>query len=231
MEEVRSLRLHQIDEVSCRDDYSYSHQQKEQGIPYRQKKKMVNPLVLPIALLAKSSMLSQTSRCAWRSSSSTTALASSLSFPVKDMDGKEITGDSFQGKRVALYFAAGWCPMCTSFEPSLESFRRACDESNKPVEFLYVSSDKNSETATQRAKQLDMKMVPFGDEAAKLKKEFNIWAGSESSQFGFGRRSGVPAIVVLDKTGGELAFVPAESQGPRALSSWPIDDEMGIWGA
>ncbi|KAL3928404.1 MAG: hypothetical protein SGBAC_012667 [Bacillariaceae sp.] len=194
---------------------------------------MVHPLVLPMALLAKSSMVSQTSRCAWRSSSST-ALASSLSFPVMDPStGKELTDDdsSFQDKRVALYFAAGWCPMCTrAFEPSLETFRQACEESNKPVEFLYVSSDKDSDTAKKRATELNMKMVPFGEMSAKLKKDYNIWAGSEALQFGFGRRSGVPAIVVLDKTGEELAFLPAEAQGPKALSSWPMDDEMGIWG-
>lgn len=146
--------------------------------------------------------------------------------------GNSVDEDSlFRDKRVALYFAAGWCPMCTrAFEPSLETFRQACDESNKPVEFLYVSSDKDPETATQRAVQLNMKMVPFQD-SAKLKKEYNIWAGSESLQFGFGRRSGVPAIVVLDKTGEEMSFLPAEAEGPKALASWPIDDERGIWGA
>jgi len=145
--------------------------------------------------------------------------------------GKEIEEDLFQDKRVALYFAAGWCPMCTrAFEPSLETFRQACEESNKPVEFLYVSSDKDSDTATQRATELNMKMVPFGETSAKLKKDYTIWAGSEALQFGFGRRSGVPAIVVLDKAGQELAFLPAEAQGPKALSSWPMDDEMAIWG-
>ncbi|CAJ1950848.1 unnamed protein product [Cylindrotheca closterium] len=202
---------------------------------------MVHPLILPMALLAKSSMVSQTSRCAWmRSSSSYTALSASskqLSFPVMDpSSGKEIECDSsdaiFQNKRVALYFSAGWCPMCTrAFEPSLETFRQACEESDKPVEFLYVSSDKDANTATERATALNMKMVPFGESCAKLKKDYEIWAGSEAMQFGFGRRSGVPAIVVLDKTGQELAFLPAEAQGPKALASWPMDDETGIWGA
>ena len=31
----------------------------------------------------------------------------------------------FKGKRVGLYFAAGWCPMCMSFEPSLAQFVEA----------------------------------------------------------------------------------------------------------
>ena len=50
----------------------------------------------------------------------------------------------FKGKRVGLYFAAGWCPMCTSFEPSLVQFVEATrsPESNAPpVQLIYVSSD------------------------------------------------------------------------------------------
>lgn len=49
-------------------------------------------------------------------------------------------------------------------------------------------------------------------------------------KFGFARRSGVPAIVVLDQAGEELAFVPAQSQGVKSLQSWPIDESSGIWG-
>ena len=50
----------------------------------------------------------------------------------------------FKGKRVGLYFAAGWCPMCTSFEPSLVQFVEATrsPESNAPpVQLIYVSSE------------------------------------------------------------------------------------------
>lgn len=82
---------------------------------------------------------------------------------------------------------------------------------------------------TKRAGQLQMMCVPYV-EADELKKMYNIWAGSESMKFGFARRSRVPAIVVLDQAGEELAFVPVESQGVKSLQSWPIDESNGIWG-
>ena len=132
------------------------------------------------------------------------------------------------GKRVALYFSAGWCPMCTSFEPALARFREAADGSGTPVELVYVASDRSAPEASKRAAALGMPMVPF-EKAADYKKAFGVWAGSEALRFGFGgRRSGVPALVVLDPADGtELAFVAAESKGPGALGDWPLDD--GVW--
>ena len=111
--------------------------------------------------------------------------------------------ERFAGKRVGLFFTAGWCPMCTSFEPKLAQFRAACEENAKPIEFIYVSSDRREVDQLQRAAQLDMVQVPFGA-AAELKERFKVWAGMECSTFGISRRSGVPAIVVLG-TDGEVS--------------------------
>ena len=36
--------------------------------------------------------------------------------------------------------------------------------------------------------------------------------------FGAGRRSGVPAVVVVDAQGEEVAFLPAEREGASALA-------------
>ena len=61
----------------------------------------------------------------------------------------------FKGKRVGLYFAAGWCPMCTSFEPSLLEFRAAAasgESGASPVALVLVSSDGNAEAARTRSK-------------------------------------------------------------------------------
>ena len=132
------------------------------------------------------------------------------------------------GKRVALYFSAGWCPMCTSFEPALKQFRQACEDSGKDVELIYVPSDRSADDAQERALKLDMLQVPF-KRADELKKQHRVWAGSEALKLGMGRRSGVPALVVLDCEGAELAFVAAESQGVRALQAWPLDDARGVW--
>jgi nucleoredoxin len=138
--------------------------------------------------------------------------------------------DRLGGKRVALYFAAGWCPMCTSFEPSLLQFREAAASSGKSVEIIYVPSDRSEADVIKRTKAMEMMSVPIGEEADEMKKRCKIWTGVESVKLGTGRRSGVPAVVVLDsKNGDELAFLPTESQGSRALSSWPLDDADGVW--
>jgi len=141
---------------------------------------------------------------------------------------EEALRERLAGKSVALYFSAGWCPMCTSFEPALEQFRAAAEDSGKSVEIVYVPSDRSEADALERARSLGMLSVPF-DKAGDYKKTFGVWAGSEALKFGFGgRKSGVPALVVLDPSDGtEMAFVAAESQGPRALGDWPLGD--GLW--
>ena len=160
-----------------------------------------------------------------------TSAVSSLT-PLISGDGSTCYEDDlkerFQGKRVALYFSAGWCPMCTSFEPALMKFKAAAEDSGKPVEIVYVPSDRSESDAGKRAESMGMVAVPF-EKADDYKKSFGVWAGSEALKFGFGgRRSGVPALVVLDpQDGSELAFVAAESQGATALGSWPLDD--GVW--
>lgn len=121
--------------------------------------------------------------------------------------------------------------MCTRFEPSLLQFRQAAKDSGKDLELIYVPSDRSAEDSIKRSQALNMPSVEFGDAASQLKKQFGIWSGSESGRFGFsGRRSGVPALVVLQgETGREMAFLPAEAQGVKALQAWPLDDEKGVW--
>ena len=120
--------------------------------------------------------------------------------------------------------------MCTSFEPSLLQFREAAASSGKELEIIYVPSDRSEADVAKRTKVMGMLSVPIGDEADDVKRRFKIWSGSESVKLGTARRSGVPALVVLDsKSGDELAFLPAESQGTKALSAWPLDDGNGLW--
>jgi nucleoredoxin len=160
------------------------------------------------------------------------ALASlpSLKAPDGSLIAADAISDKLQGKRVALYFAAGWCPMCTSFEPGLLQFREAAAQSGKDVEIIYVPSDRSDADAVKRTTAMGMMSVPIGEEADAIKTRFKIWAGAESSKLGTGRRSGVPSLVVLDsEKGEELKFLAAESEGVKSLSSWPLDDEIGVW--
>ena len=78
---------------------------------------------------------------------------------------------------------------------------------------------------------MGMLSVRIGEEADALKKRFRVWSGSECVKLGSGRRSGVPALVVLDgKSGEELAFLPAESQGAKSLQKWPLENAVAPGG-
>ena len=131
------------------------------------------------------------------------------------------------GTAMAYYFSAGWCPMCTQFEVPFAEFR----QQNPHIQFLYVPSDRTEEMSRDRAALLHMLSVPYGESAAALKQKYKIWSGAEQGQFGTDRRSGVPAIVVLDNTAGnEVAFLPTEAEGFAALQDWPFDKNNGtIW--
>lgn len=150
--------------------------------------------------------------------------------PLLDADGAPVDASSLNGKRVALYFSAGWCPMCTSFEPSLMQFVAAAESAGKPVSLIYVASDRSKGDAMARAKAMGLMQVEYdGDARAKLKKQFGVWSGSESFEFGFtGRRSGVPALVVLSEDGAEIEFIDAERRGVKSLAKWPLDE--AVWG-
>jgi thiol-disulfide isomerase/thioredoxin len=45
----------------------------------------------------------------------------------------------------------------------------------------------------------------------------------------FGRRSGIPAFVVLDNAGAEFCFLNAERDSISVLADWPLDDPQNIW--
>jgi nucleoredoxin len=149
--------------------------------------------------------------------------------PITDSSGAPLQ-ETFAGKRVAYYFTAGWCPMCTRFEPSLLQFKAAAEQAGKPIELIMVSSDRSSADAQKRAKALGLPLVEYdGDSRSDLKRRFSVWAGAESAQhIGYSRRSGVPALVVINEAGDEIGFLDAESSGPAALSKWELDD--GVWG-
>lgn len=189
-------------------------------------------MIVPAACLAflfSTRHSSPLTRCASRTNmiSSLSALPN-LNNPDGTDASLEDISERMRGKHVALYFAAGWCPMCTSFEPSLLKFREASISSGKNVEIIYVPSDRQAADVVKRTSSMNMLSVPIGEEADAMKTRFKIWAGAESGKLGTGRRSGVPALVVLDPKGDEMAFLAAESKGAKALGDWPLDDS-GLW--
>jgi nucleoredoxin len=151
-----------------------------------------------------------------------------------------------QGRRVALYFAAGWCPMCREFEFMLPQYTKALQESAQPIQFIYVSSDATLEFQVDRMSKLNMPLgVVTPTLVHSLKAHYGIWAGREAAAFvppntttntttpimiqPRQRRSGVPALIVLDTQGTELAFLNVEAETIAAMADWPLDDPRGIF--
>lgn len=141
-----------------------------------------------------------------------------------------------QGKRVALYFGAGWCPMCRDLETKLPEYTKKFEESGKPVQLIYVSSDGSLPTQLERMEQLKIPMGISADDALsdELKLKYTVWSGREGKSnpvfAGKVRRGGIPAFVALDNVKGEeLAYLDTESKSVSALSDWPLDDPSGIF--
>ena len=141
--------------------------------------------------------------------------------------GHAATCSDLGGLAVALYFAGEWCPLCRRFTPALRAFRKTW---NASVQIVFVSSDMSEVDAAEHyAHQLGGWLALAWDDplAVALKRRHKVWSGREVGTFGYGRRSGVPAVVVIDRAGAELAFLPGERWGAAALHEWenPADGE------
>mmetsp|Transcript_23883 Transcript_23883/g.80170 ORF Transcript_23883/g.80170 Transcript_23883/m.80170 type:complete len:200 (+) Transcript_23883:81-680(+) len=138
--------------------------------------------------------------------------------------------EKLTGKRVALYFSATWCGQCVTFEPSLAAFCKEAEAAGKPVQLILVSTDHDALSQARTCESLNALQIPFGSHLGpELKRRHRVWAGIENKKYGDkNRRSGIPALVVIDPMGEELAFVDAERLGADALKSWDLD--QGAWG-
>lgn len=104
-----------------------------------------------------------------------------------DAQGKSVPVSTLQGKVVAVYFSAEWCPPCKAFTPKLVEFA----EANKAkLAVVFVSSDRSPEA---QAKYMTGYKMP--------------WAATPhgtASGKGLGQEHGVrgiPTLLVFDKDG------------------------------
>jgi hypothetical protein len=96
----------------------------------------------------------------------------------------------FSGKHVPLYFSAGWCPMCTLFEPSLLlKFIEGAALLGRD-EVVYLPLDRSADDASRCAGSMGMTVVSLGVEADAVKTRFEIWVGIESQGWGMGSGHG-----------------------------------------
>ena len=64
-----------------------------------------------------------------------------------------------------LYFSAHWCPPCRNFTPKLINFYEVVNKTQKQIEIIFVTSDKNEAEFNEYFGTMPWLAVPFGNEA------------------------------------------------------------------
>jgi len=125
---------------------------------------------------------------------------------VQDKEGNIIPASYLTGKIVGIYFSAHWCPPCRGFTPILAEKYREITAEDKPFEIIFVSSDRDEESATEYYSSMPWKMLSFKqrDKKKTLSELFDV--------------SGIPTLVLVDDDG------TITTNGREALMSVPFDD-------
>lgn len=106
-----------------------------------------------------------------------------------DANGKKVDPATLEGKTVALYFSAHWCPPCRAFTPSLVKFRD--EHADQDFEVVFVSLDHSEGEKRGYIREMEMKWPSVPGTRSKaanaLAKRFQV--------------RGIPALVVLAPDG------------------------------
>ncbi|ETW08176.1 hypothetical protein H310_02512 [Aphanomyces invadans] len=107
--------------------------------------------------------------------------------------GKEVsTAEHLQGKTVAIYFSAHWCPPCRGFTPQLATYYKKLTATGKPFEIVFVSSDNNQESFDEYFAEMPWTAVPYA--ARDIHKSLN-------AQY---KVQGIPTLVIVDENGNTI---------------------------
>ncbi|TMS33356.1 hypothetical protein L596_001109 [Steinernema carpocapsae] len=129
-------------------------------------------------------------------------------------DGEDVLvngGEALNGKTVALYFSAHWCPPCRQFTPILKDFYNELEDED--FEIVFVSFDRSDEDLKKYLNEAhgNWLYIPHGSEAIT----------EMSNKFGV---SGIPALIVIKPNGDVItsnARADVQGKAPKqALQSW-----------
>ncbi|CAF1529737.1 unnamed protein product [Rotaria magnacalcarata] len=135
------------------------------------------------------------------------------------------------GKTVALYFSAHWCPPCRNFTPKLaEIYKKIQSELHDKLDVVFISYDQDQNSFDEYFKDMPWKALPFSDRACSkaLGEKFEV--------------SGIPCLVVLTPAGDVLTVDGVEevnsasdealrlwSQGKRLFWTRPPNEGEHVW--
>lgn len=126
-----------------------------------------------------------------------------------DKSGSSFDASRLAGKHVGLYFSAHWCPPCRGFTPQLAKSYETMKASNKNLEIVFVSSDRDEESFNEYLGEMPWIALPFADRERKatLSKKFKV--------------QGIPTFIILDDKGEVV-----NSRGREAVSKDPKGDNF-----
>lgn len=104
-----------------------------------------------------------------------------------DAQGKSVPVSTLQGKVVAVYFSAEWCPPCKAFTPRLVEFAEA---NKSKLAVVFVSSDRTPEAQAKymTGYKMPWAATPHGSPAGRgLGQEHGV--------------RGIPTLLVFGKDG------------------------------
>ena len=127
---------------------------------------------------------------------------------VVDKEGNVVSGDSFAGKVVGLYFSAHWCPPCREFTPKLAKKYNAFITNGDAFEIVFVSMDRG---AAEYFAEMPWKRLDVDDHVGKniLVRAFEI--------------SGIPTFVLADDSG------IITDEGGEVIMSVDSTAEIATW--
>ena len=119
-----------------------------------------------------------------------------------------------------LYFSAHWCPPCRGFTPKLANFYDVVNKTQKQIEIIFVTSDKNEAEFNEYFGTMPWLSIPFKDEAIQnLKETFEI--------------RGIPTFLVFNSDGkliDDNARMTVENRYPKnGYSEQTTKTIIDIW--
>ncbi|CAF3901886.1 unnamed protein product, partial [Rotaria sp. Silwood1] len=127
-------------------------------------------------------------------------------------ESNEISTNQLDGKTIALYFSAHWCPPCRNFTPKLaEIFKETHNELKDKFDIVFISCDEDQSSFDEYFKEMPWKALPFsdGNSSTILGEKFNV--------------EGIPALVVLSPTCDKITADGVEEirvASKKALDQW-----------
>lgn len=131
--------------------------------------------------------------------------------------GQEADLSELNGKIIAIYFSASWCPPCRAFSPLLVTLEKKLQAQGMPFALVLVGRDQSRQQALNYMKSHKMTgylVPPEADANLSLCKRYRV--------------NGIPYLVIVDDTGKTLdpsARSTVQSRPGEAWKIWTGEDD------